>query len=147
MIEWVYIIILSLTPISELRGAIPTGIAMGLNPIHVFMLSVIFNALAFFPIYFGLEFFYEHLSKIKFIHNKIENIRKKGHKPMERWGVWGLIPFVAIPLPLTGAWTGTIISWLFDVEWWKAFLIIATGVLIAGIIITLTTLGIINVLW
>ncbi len=141
------IILLSIAPISELRGAIPFGISIGLNPLFIFVISVVFNSLIFFPIYFGLNFFYERLSKIKFIHKNIERIRKKGHKKMEKYGIWGLIFFVAIPFPLTGVWTASIISWLFDLEWWKSFGVIFVGVLIAGTIVMLSTLGVINLIW
>lgn len=145
--NFLFVIILSMLPISELRGAIPTGIALGINPLVVFLISVFFNSIIFFPIFFGLDFFYEFLRKFKIVSKQIERIRKKGHKPMERYGIWGLIPFVAIPFPLTGAWTGTIIAWLFDVEWWKAFIVISIGVIIAGIIVTLSTLGAISLIW
>ena len=134
-------------PISELRGAIPTGIALGLPPLGVFIISLIFNSIIVLPIYFGLEFLYKYFKKYKFIHNQIERIRKKGHNAMEKYEVWGLLLFVAIPFPLTGAWTGSIIAWLFDVEWWKAFIVISIGVLIAGIIVTLSTIGVIKLIW
>ena len=147
MINELVVILLSVIPISELRGAIPTGIALGMNPLIVFIVAVIFNSLVFFPIYFGLEFFYERLRKNNFMHKQIERIRKKGHKQMEKYGIWGLIPFVAIPLPLTGAWTGTIIAWLFDIEWWKSFIVISIGVTIAGVIVTLSTIGVLNIIW
>lgn len=146
MIKWLTIIILSLAPISELRGAIPAGIAFGFSPISIFLIAVFFNAIAFFPIYFGLKYFYKYVKNNNLITRIVERARRKGHKPMEKYGVWGLILFVAIPLPLTGAWTATIISWLFDVEWWKSFAVIATGVIIAGIIVTLSSMGAIQFL-
>ena len=138
---------MSIAPISELRGAIPTGIAFGLNPLSVFVLSIILNSLIFFPIYFGLKLFYKYFKKYKFVRNQIKRIRKKGHKPMENYGVWGLLLFVAIPLPFTGVWTGSIIAWLFDLEWWKSFLVILIGVIIAGLIVSLSTMGVINLIW
>jgi uncharacterized membrane protein len=131
-----------MAPISELRGAIPTGIAMGLPPLVVFIISIIFNSLIVLPIYFGLIYFYKHIKKVNIISRYIEKARQRGHKPMEKYGVWGLLFFVAIPFPLTGAWTGTIIAWLFDVEWWKSLAIISIGVIIAGIVIMLSTLGV-----
>ena len=140
------IVLLSMAPISELRGAIPVGVALGINPLVVFFVSVLFNSLIFFPIYFSLDFFYEHLKKNNFIHKKIERIRKKGHNAMEKYGIWGLIPFVAIPLPFTGAWTASIIAWLFDLEWWKSFIVITIGVLIAGIVVMSSVIGI-STIW
>ena len=147
MIKWLFVVLLSIAPISELRGGIPSGIAMGLNPLGVFTVSIIFNALIFIPIYFGLNFFYKYIKKSNFIHKQIEKIRKEGHKPMEKYGVWGLLLFVAIPLPLTGAWTGSIVAWLFGLKWWKAFIVISIGVLIAGIVVTLGTIGVLDLIW
>lgn len=144
MKEYLIVILLSLAPVSELRGAIPTGLAYGIDPVSVFLLSVIFNSIAFFPIFFGLEFFYDHVKHFKIVKKVIERARKKGHEPMKKYGVWGLIPFVAIPFPVTGAWTGTIIAWLFDLEWWKSFIVISIGVIIAGLIVSLGWRGVIS---
>ncbi len=146
MIKWLTVIILSLLPISELRGAIPTGIALGFSPISIFLIAVFFNAIAFFPIYFGLKYFYKYVKNNNFITRIVERARKKGHKPMKKYGVWGLIFFVAIPLPFTGVWTATIISWLFDLDRWKSFAVIAIGVVIAGIIVTLSSMGVIQII-
>jgi len=130
-----------------LRGAIPLGLSFGFTPPAVFAVSVIFNSLVFFPVYFGLEFFYEHLKKNNFIHRHIEKIRKKGHGAMRKYGIWGLIPFVAIPLPFTGAWTASIIAWLFDLEWWRAFAVIFISILIAGAIVTIGVMGAVRLIW
>ena len=148
MIEWLIIMLLSITPISELRGAIPTGIMIfGLGLWQVVIISIIFNTLAFFPIYLGLDFFYEKIKNKNFVKKIIRKTRKKGHKSMEKYGIWGLIPFVAIPLPLTGVWTATLIAWLFDIELWKSALIIFIGVLLSGTIVALSLLGVINIIW
>ncbi len=146
MLKWLIVIILSLAPISELRGAIPTGIAIGLNPTLVFLISVLFNSLIFFPLFFGLKFFYSHIKNNNFFSNVIEHIRKKGRTKMEKYGIWGLLLFVAIPLPLTGAWTASLVAWLFDLKWWKSFVVITIGVLIAGIIVSLSTIGVLSFL-
>ena len=140
------VIILSIAPVSELRGGIPTGIAFGLNPFLVFLIAVLFNSLIFFPVYFGLKFFYRYVKNNKFFSRIIERTRKRGHSKMEKYGVWGLLPFVAIPFPLTGAWTGSMIAWLFNIKWWKAFIVISLGVIISGIIVTLSTIGMISFL-
>jgi len=135
-----------MAPISELRGAIPTGIGLGLSWPIVFILSVVFNALVFFPIYFGLEYVYDALNGYNWFRKWVEKARKKGHKALENYGYLGLIPFVAIPLPITGAWTATLVAWLFDLTWWKALLPIALGVIIAGVIVLLSSFGLVSLL-
>ena len=67
-------------------------------------------------------------------------IRRKLHKKVEKYGYFGLTLFVAVPLPITGAWTGTLGAWFFGMDKLKSTLAILLGVLIAGIIVTIVTL-------
>jgi len=69
-----------------------------------------------------------------------ESTRKKGERKIQAWGDIGLILFVAIPLPVTGAWTGTLAAYLLKLEKKKAFLSIFVGVVIAGLIMTAVSL-------
>ena len=139
--RWLVVSILSISPISELRGAIPVGIGFGLDPLSVIAVSIIFNALVFFPAYFGLTMFHDTiLYRSKFIEGQLARIHKKRHL-VDKYGYLGLCIFVLIPLPLTGAWTGSILAWLLGMEWKKSFVAIAVGVLGAGIIVSFLTLG------
>jgi len=134
----------ALMPISELRGAIPLGFSLGISPILIVLISIIANILIFFPIYFGLKLFYnKYLYKIKFVQTNLKRIRKK-KKYIDNYGFFGLILIVAIPLPFTGVWTGTILAWLLGLDLKKSFISICCGVLIAAIIVTLISFGIIN---
>jgi uncharacterized membrane protein len=63
---------------------------------------------------------------------------------MKNLGFLALALFVAIPLPMTGAWTGALIAWLLGLKRWKSFIAIAFGVIIAGILVTLISVGLIN---
>ncbi len=60
---------------------------------------------------------------------------------VDKYGFWGLLLFVAVPLPFTGAYTGTILAWLLDTDWRKAFPAVGLGVIVAGLIVFLITLG------
>ena len=76
---------------------------------------------------------------------QLERIRRKAdklEKKMDNWGFLALALFVAVPLPGTGAWTGTLVAWVLGLERWKSFLAIALGVTIAGLIILFASLGI-----
>lgn len=139
--ELILIILTAMAPISELRGAIPLGFVLGLSPILIVISAIVANCLVFFPVYFALKFFYKkYLYKIKIFQKYMRSVQKK-RSVIDKYGYLGLCIFVAIPLPMTGAWTGTILAWLLGMEWKKSFAAISLGVIIAGIIITALTLG------
>jgi uncharacterized membrane protein len=151
--EIALVLLACVSPISELRGGIPLGILRyGLNPILIFLVAVVVNGLVFFPIFFILLLLYDKLLyRIPLFDRYLANLRKRGKPMVDRHGFWGLFAFVAVPLPLTGAYTGTILAWLLGMRWRKAFPPIALGVLVAGGIVLLITLlieaGIISIPW
>jgi uncharacterized membrane protein len=132
--------LISMVPVIELRGAIPYGIGFGLEPWVVYVLATVGNLL---PIPFILLFIrkilqwmkrYEKLGKIAI---KLEE-RAAGKSGRVRKSEFiGLLLFVAIPLPGTGAWTGALIAALIDMRLKRALSAIAVGVLTAGLIVTL----------
>jgi uncharacterized membrane protein len=146
MIEKIALTLLAtILPISELRGGIPLGISLGLDPWFTFFIAVIANALIFFPIFFVLRLFYDKLlSRIPLFNKYLDNLRKRGKPKVEKYGFWGLTLFVAIPLPITGAYTGTILAWLLGMDWRKAFPAVGLGVIMAGVVVLLITLGILS---
>jgi uncharacterized membrane protein len=130
-------------PISELRGGIPLGISLGLDPLFTFCIAVIANALIFFPVFFALRLFYDKvLYRIPLFDKYLDSLRKRGKPKVDKYGFWGLALFVAVPLPLTGAYTGTILAWLLGMDWRKAFAAVGLGVVVAGVIVLLITLGV-----
>jgi uncharacterized membrane protein len=82
----------------------------------------------------------------RFLNWLYNRTRRKTRAKIEKYGAWALISFVAIPLPYTGAWTGALAAWLFDIPAKKAVPYIIIGILIAGIIVTAVTLGLKNTL-
>jgi uncharacterized membrane protein len=145
--EIVWVLLISVSPISELRGGIPVGILhYQLDPLFTFFIAIIANALIFFPLFFALRLFYDKvLFRIPLFNKYLDNLRNRGKAKVEKYGFWGLALFVAIPLPITGAYTGTMLAWLLGMDWRKAFPAIGIGVVIAGIIVLLGTLGVIEV--
>jgi uncharacterized membrane protein len=144
--EIAWVLLTTVLPISELRGGIPLGISLGLDPLFTFFIAVIANALIFFPIFFALRLFYDKLlSRIPLFNKYLDNLRKRGKPKVEKYGFWGLTLFVAIPLPITGAYTGTILAWLLGMDWKKAFPAVGLGVIVAGVVVLLITLGIISI--
>ena len=146
----VVILIVSALPISELRGSIPLALGVFHFPIaKAYFLSIIGNLIPVIPLLIFLESLSKWLSvrlnwAEKFF-NWLFTRTKKRSKLVEKYGAIGLIIFVAIPLPMTGAWTGCVAAFLFGIRRPWAMLSIANGVLIAGIIVTLASLGIIEI--
>ncbi len=133
--------LLSILPISELRGAIPYGYLNNIPLYQCFIISVLVNAMAPLLGYFFFSTLHKVLDKWNAYHNFFEKTiarsRAKVGPQVEKYGLIGLMLFVAIPLPMTGAWTGTIGAWVLGLEKKKSTLFIQAGVLIAGIIVTL----------
>lgn len=139
----------AMLPISELRGAIPLGIAVLKLPwLWVALVAVVGNMI---PV-LVLPFIWEKLSVFcaerfaplgKLLHWLFERTRKKFYNKYTRLGAIALVAFVAVPLPVTGAWTGTLAAWLFGIPPRKTIPLIFVGVLISGTIVTLITQGII----
>ncbi len=140
------VLICSMLPIIELRGAIPMAAAFNMPWWSAFVLSVVGNIL---PVPFILLFIKKFLtwasgSKIKFL-NKLANwLNRKVEKnrpKIEKYAFWGLCLFVAVPLPTTGAWTGSLVAAMIDMKFWKAMLTAFIGVLIAAVIVTVIVYG------
>jgi uncharacterized membrane protein len=146
--EIVWVLLITISPISELRGGIPLGILeFGLDPLFTFCIAVIANALIFFPVFFALRLFYDKLlCRIQLFNKYLDSLRKRGEPKVDKYGFWGLALFVAVPLPLTGAYTGTILAWLLGMDWRKAFAAVGLGVVVAGVVVLLITLGVTSTL-
>ena len=140
MNDYIYTIILSMMPIAELRGGIPYALANGIDPVTAYLVSVTANILAFPIVYFFMGFFHGLFSKMEWYLKLFDKIvvrtRAKVGDNLEKWGFWGLMVFVMIPLPVTGAYTGSFAAWVFGIEKRKGFLAVTMGVLIAGLIVT-----------
>ncbi len=138
-------LLLTILPISELRGGIPLGISLGLDPLLTLSMAGVANALMFWPIFFGLRLFYDRLlSRIPLFDRYLESVRRRGKPKVDRYGFWGLTFLVALPLPITGVYTGTCLAWLLGMDWRKAFPAAVLGVTIAGVIVFLITMGVIR---
>lgn len=142
-------IILAMAPVSELRGAIPYAITVGNIPWQqAYVMAVIANFIPVIPILFLIGPVSEYMRRWRtfdrFFDWLFARTRRKGNM-IERFEVLGLILFVAIPLPITGAWTGSLAAFLFGVRRRIAFPAIFLGICIAGVIVTLAATGLIAV--
>ena len=141
------VLLLSMLPIAEVRGGIPLGMASHLNPATVFLVAVFGNILIIPLFFIFLDYIHKHCMKMqfyrKFFTYFVERTRKKiEHRLGKKGELFFLWFFVAIPLPATGAYTGTLIAWFFNLKRIPAMIFIALGVLSAAVIVMLVSLGI-----
>ncbi|MBL7156853.1 MAG: small multi-drug export protein [Candidatus Omnitrophica bacterium] len=132
------VVILAALPVSELRGAIPLAIAMDFSPLKAYVLAFIGNIIPIVPLLFLLQPVTNKLRHIKifekFFDWLFERTKRKATL-VEKFEALGLILFVAIPLPVTGAWTGCVAATLFKIRFRYALISIVLGVVIAGLIV------------
>ena len=144
-------IFVAMLPIAELRGALPIAITIfKMEPLKAYGLSVLGNMVPVIPILLILDPLSKWLSRRSSIFKRFfdwlfERTRRRGGA-VEKYEALGLVLFVAIPLPITGAWTGCIASLIFGIRFRYALPAISAGILIAGIVVGLASLGLIN-LW
>jgi len=141
------VILTTFSPIVEINGSIPVGISLGLDPLATFLLAISANILIFFPVFFGLKITYKNFfSRIRAFNRYLEKTRKKGKPYIDKYGYIGLALFMALPSPLTGVYTGSLLAWLLNMEWKKSIASIFLGVLINGVIILGVVLGLFSFL-
>ena len=137
-------------PIIELRGAIPLGAALGLPLWQSYLISVVGNMLPVPIILLFVKKVLEFMSgcKIK-LFNKVANWvyakAEKNRAKIEKYSFWGVAIFVGIPLPMTGAWTGSLVAAIIDMKFFKAVISALIGVLAAGVIMSLISYGIVTI--
>ena len=149
MDTFLHTLIMGMTPVVELRGAIPFGLAMGLDPVTCYIAAVIGNCI---PIPF-IILFIEHVFRImrkmspKFgaLVDKLEKRAEEKSDVVQKYALWGLVILVAIPLPGTGAWTGSLVAALMNIPLRKSGPACVFGVLIAGIAVMAISTGVIAV--
>jgi uncharacterized membrane protein len=154
-LKLIYALILTIMPVTELRVGLPIAITYaiekGISVLLIFSIVVLLNILVIFFIFYFLDNLHRIFMSIKIYRRNfdrfLEKFRKKVDKFERRYeslGFLALVLFVAIPLPGTGAWTGCLVSWLLGLGRKKSILAISLGVIIAGFLVLLGTLGIIN---
>ena len=137
--------LISMVPVVELRGAIPIGVAHGLNFWVAIAVSIVGNLVPVpFIIIFIRKIFAWLRTKSAWLNGlvtRLENRALKKTDTVRKFKFWGLFIFVAIPLPGTGAWTGALVAAMLEMRVKDAFPAIALGVLTAGIIVAFVTYG------
>ena len=143
--------LIAMSPIFELRGAIPAALIYGLSLPTAFFWAVLGNVISITFVLLFLDPISKFLMKNFKVFGKLfkklfEKTRKKHNHRFEKWGALALIAFVAIPLPFTGGWTGALAAFVFGIPFKKSFPLISFGILIAGIIVSVISAGAIKAL-
>lgn len=142
------VLLISAIPIIELRGAIPIGISLGLNPIHSAILSFVGSILPVPVLLIAIRPIFKYLRSTTLFKSVINSLTSKSMKKsikIQKHGFWGLVLFVAIPLPGTGVWSGTLAAALLDMRIKLALPAILIGNLIAMILILILSNSVFNV--
>ncbi len=141
--EW-SVFLVSTLPVAELRGGIPLGVTFHLPLWKTFLLSFLGNLVPVIPLLLFLEPVAEKFRRFrlwrKFFDWLFERTRRRA-RLVEKYEAIGLAIFVGIPLPMTGAWTGSIAAVIFKIRFRYALVSIIMGVIMAGIIVSLLSYG------
>ena len=143
----IVVFIISMLPILELRGGLIAASLLDLDPVVSYIISIIGNLL---PVPFILWFMASVLEwmrkskRLKKIANWLDKKVEKNKEQIERLGFWGLVLFVGIPLPGTGAWTGCLVASVLEMDKKKSFLATIIGVFIASIIMMILSFGLLK---
>ena len=136
------VILTAALPIIEVRGAIPVGISLGLSPIHSTILAIIGSMIPVPFILFTIRPIFNYLKGTKTFKRLVHRLTDRsmnGSGNIQKYGAWGLLVFVAIPLPGTGVWSGSLAAALLDMRFKWAFPAILVGnIIAAGIIMGLS---------
>ncbi|AOY75611.1 COG2426 family protein [Clostridium formicaceticum] len=137
-------------PIIELRGAIPVGMSLGLSPLHATFISFIGSMIPVPIILFTSRPIFNYLKKTRLFKKMVNKLTDRSLNNnggrIQKYGAWGLLLIVAIPLPGTGVWSGSLAAALLDMRFKWAFPAILLGNLIAAIAIMTLSNGVVSVL-
>lgn len=139
----IYTFLLSISPLGEARVGIPYGILNGLNPVLAFFVGLLGNLLIFPIFMYLIDAFNAKLWRYPFYKKQniwlIRRAKKGLGDKIQKYGFWGLMIFVMIPLPTTGAYIGTIAAYIFKLQRREAFMAVSLGVIISCLIMAAST--------
>lgn len=131
--------LISLSPFGEARAGIPYGELNGLPIVTAFLIGLAGNLLVFPLFYKFIEIGNKYLLKNRFYKKSAVQLslraRGKSKNVINKYGVWGLMLFVMIPLPITGAYIGTIAAYIFGINYQKSLIAISSGITISSFLV------------
>ena len=145
--KYITVFVISLMPILELRGGLIAASLLKVPPVQAYIISIIGNLIPIPLILWFLDSVFAFMKKHKILVKFIDFCERKGNEKkgqIEKLGFWGLVLFIGVPLPGTGAWTGCLIATLLRMDKKKAFLAAIFGVIMASIIMMIVSYGVIG---
>lgn len=145
--KYIFVFIISLMPILELRGGLIASALLDLNPVWSYVVCVLANIIVIPFVLFLMESIFNFLEKVSFLKKLIHKWKRKAEKKkgsIEKYGYLGLMLFVAVPIPGSGAWTGCLIAVLLGLDKKKSFVSALLGVIIASIIMMILSFGLLK---
>ncbi|WP_330999831.1 COG2426 family protein [Archaeoglobus neptunius] len=142
------VLLVSALPISEIRGGLPLALYYGFDPFEAYLLALAGNFLPIPFLLMFLDYMIRVATRIGFLdafYRKIVERVERKKAIVEKYGYIGLVMFVAMPLPVTGAWTGVLMAFLLRLNRVRALVSIFAGICIAGLIVLLASLGVISI--
>ena len=143
------VLITAAMPVIELRGAIPVGLSLGMSPLHATLLSLLGSMLPVPFILFGVRPVFNYLKKTVLFERLVGRITERAlnnnEARIQKYGTLGLVIVVAIPLPGTGVWTGSLIAALLDIRFKWAFPAIFAGNIIAALAVLVISYGVMGI--
>jgi len=140
------VLLAAMVPVIEVKGAIPVGIFLGMNPLHAALISYVGSILPAPFIVLAARRLLAYLGKAEFFKNTVERLLKRSSEKYnakyQRYGAWALLIFVAIPIPGTGVWSGSLIASVMNLRLKFGLGAIIAGNLIATVLILLLSYGV-----
>lgn len=146
--SYLFPFVVSMLPLSELRGGLPLALSQGAAPLEAYLLSILGNTIPVLPLLLGLKFLFKLAEKYrwsKVLFQAIQRKTWKRQKLVQKYGISGIVILVAIPLPMTGAWTGSLVSVLLSIPVKYAFPAIFAGICLAGFVVLFTSIGFLEI--
>lgn len=146
IMKYVIVFLISLMPILELRGGLIAAALLDIKPLPAYIICIIGNLIPIPLILWFLDYVFDFMKKHNIMKKFVLFCERKGkekQESIEKYGFWGLVLFIGVPLPGTGAWTGCLIATLLRMDKKKAFLAAILGVIMASIIMMLVSYGLI----
>lgn len=141
-------LLMAVVPVVELRGALPYGMACGLPVWAAYIAAVLGNLLPVPFLLLLLRRVFALLRRFPWLGERVDALERRAHlkgRKVRKYRLWGLILLVAVPLPGTGAWTGTLVADVLDIRMRHALPAITAGVLIAGGLVAAASCGVASV--
>lgn len=142
--DFIKVFLLSMFPVTELRVTLPMAMALGMPFYKAFIAAYLGNIL---PVPFILLLLEPLSSRLPFFANFVSRVSVRSgrqREKIEKYGLWGLLFFVAVPLPVTGVWTGSLFASVLRLPFWPSLAVIWTGAFLAAVVVSLAAHGVLT---